>query len=82
MEEAVGELGRPLLLLHSPEDRVVGIDNATRLYQMAPGQRSFVSLDGADHLLLDENDARYAGRVIAAWASRYLGPPGGIAHGL
>ena len=78
MEEAVGELGRPLLLLHSPEDRVVGIDNATRLYQMARDQRSFVSLDGADHLLLDEGDARYVGRVIAAWASRYLDREGSV----
>lgn len=31
-----------------------------------------MSLDDADHLLTDPNDATYAATVIAAWARRYL----------
>jgi putative redox protein len=34
--------------------------------------KSFISLDGADHLLLRIDDASYAADVIAAWASRYM----------
>jgi len=34
--------------------------------------KSFVSLDKADHLMTREEDSRYAGHVLAAWASRYL----------
>jgi uncharacterized protein len=34
--------------------------------------KSFVSLDGADHLLSARADAEYVGEVISAWASRYL----------
>lgn len=74
MKEVVGSLDRALLVLHSPSDRTVGIDHATRLFTMAHHPRSFISLADADHLLLNERDARYAGRTIAAWASRYVGP--------
>ncbi|HSK80064.1 MAG TPA: alpha/beta fold hydrolase [Thermoanaerobaculia bacterium] len=72
LKEVLGNLHRALLILHSPVDRIVGIENAQRLYLMAKHPKSFVSLDTADHLLTDERDARYAGDVIAVWAERYL----------
>jgi putative redox protein len=65
-------LGKSLLILHSPVDTVVGIDNAARLYDAARHPKSFISLDHADHLLSNPADSRYVGVVIAAWASRYL----------
>lgn len=68
----VGELDRPLLILHSPTDQLVGIENAARLFEAARHPKSFVSLAGADHLLLDARDAEFAAAVIVAWASRYL----------
>jgi len=64
--------GRPLLFLHAPQDRTVGIENARYLYENAHHPKSFISLDGADHLLSKGADAEYAGEMIAAWASRYL----------
>jgi uncharacterized OsmC-like protein/alpha/beta superfamily hydrolase len=70
----VRRLGRALLVLHAPGDKTVGIENAKRLYEAARHPKSFVSLDGADHLLSAEPDGRYAGDVIAAWAGRYLTP--------
>lgn len=66
------ELGKPLLVLHSPRDTTVEISNASTIFRAARHPKSFVSLGTADHLLLKEEDARYAGRVIAAWASRYV----------
>jgi putative redox protein len=66
------ELDAALLLLHSPRDELVGVDNARVLYDAAKHPKSFVSLDHADHLLSDERDARYAAQVIGAWAERYL----------
>jgi len=65
-------LRRPLLVLHAPGDTVVKIDNARHLFEAALHPKSFVSLDGADHLLTRAADARYAAHVIAAWAARYL----------
>lgn len=69
---ALAGLKRALLVLHAPGDRIVGIDEARKIYQAAKHPKSFVSLDGADHLLSAPEDARYAADVIAAWASRYL----------
>lgn len=68
----IARLRRPLLILHSPGDMTVGIDNATRIFVAAKHPKSFVSLDDADHLLTRPADADYAAAVIAAWASRYL----------
>lgn len=66
-------LGRPLLVMHAPDDRVVNVREAKAIFEAAQHPRSFVSLDGADHLLTRESDAQFAAGVIAAWASRYLG---------
>lgn len=72
IESALGALRRPLLVLHAPLDRIVGIDNARELFVAARHPKSFVSLDGADHLLSAPGDARWAGEVIATWAGRVV----------
>jgi len=74
MRDAIGKLGRALLVLHAPTDNVVGIGNAAEIFTAAKHPKSFVSLDDADHLLTKEADSRYAGEVIAAWARPYLEP--------
>ena len=68
----VASLHKALLVLHSPVDQSVGIDNASRIFLAAKHPKSFVSLDDADHLLDRRSDAVYAADVIAAWAERYL----------
>ncbi len=70
--EAIGALGRALLVMHSPRDDTVPIDNAASIFLAAKHPKSFVSLDTASHLLTDRGDARYAARVLAAWAGRYV----------
>ena len=72
MQRTVENLGRALLVLHSPADRTVDIDNAMQIFAAARHPKSFVSLDTADHLLSSQRDSWYAGEVIAAWASRWL----------
>ncbi|RXG95631.1 bifunctional alpha/beta hydrolase/OsmC family protein [Bradyrhizobium zhanjiangense] len=68
----VTDLHKALLVMHSPVDDTVGIDNATKIFVSAKHSKSFVSLDHADHLLTRPADALYAADVIAAWASRYI----------
>jgi len=76
----IRELRRPLLVFHAPEDGTVGIDNARRIYDAARHPKSFITLDGANHLLSKQEDANYVAEVLSAWASRYvtapLGTPG------
>ena len=70
--EVVSELKKPLLIMHSPFDKIVGIDNAEKLYKHAYHPKSFISLDKADHLLMNEDDSLYVGEVIGAWVKRYF----------
>jgi putative redox protein len=70
--ETIAQLRKPLLVFHSPRDTVVDIENASKIFLAAKHPKSFVSLDRADHLLTQKDDAQYAATVLAAWASRYL----------
>lgn len=71
----IATMKKALMVLHSPVDDTVGIDNASEIYKAAKHPKSFVSLDTADHLLSNDKDAAYAAGVVAAWASRYVGEP-------
>jgi putative redox protein len=70
--EIIARLGKALMVMHSPRDTIVDIDNAAKIFSAAKHPKSFVSLDPADHLLSRREDAIYAGHVLAAWAERYL----------
>lgn len=65
-------LRKPLLIMHAPFDKIVGIENAEQLYKNAFHPKSFVTLDDADHLLTEEGDSQYVGTVIGTWAQRYF----------
>jgi uncharacterized OsmC-like protein/pimeloyl-ACP methyl ester carboxylesterase len=67
---AVAQLGKALMVMHSPRDTVVSIDNASKIFIAAKHPKSYVSLDPADHLMSRREDAAYAGQVLAAWAAR------------
>lgn len=75
LTQTLKKLRKPILICHSPQDDTVGIENAEKLYHAAIHPKSFLSLDGADHLLTDKTDSKYVGEVIASWASRYLELP-------
>ena len=70
--EVVRKLKKPFLILHSPFDKTVGIENAQELFQHAFHPKSFISLDKADHLLLNKDDSAYVGEVIGSWVKRYF----------
>lgn len=72
LTDEIAKLRAALLVMHSPTDDRVGIENAEAIFKAARHPKSFVSLDGADHLLTDHQDAIYVAEVIAAWGSRYV----------
>jgi putative redox protein len=75
LDKCLATLRKALLVFHSPTDELVGIDNASHIFGAAKHPKSFVSLNGADHLLSQKSDAVYVADVIAAWAERYLDKP-------
>jgi alpha-beta hydrolase superfamily lysophospholipase len=72
LQERIRTLRRALIVMHSPTDNTVGIANASEIFLHARHPRSFVSLEGADHLLTEKNQAARAARIISAWADPYL----------
>ncbi|WP_457253652.1 alpha/beta hydrolase family protein [Pedococcus sp. P5_B7] len=72
LKEQIRTLRRALLIMHSPTDNTVGIANASDIFRTARHPRSFVSLEGADHLLTGPGQAKRAARIISAWADPYL----------
>jgi fermentation-respiration switch protein FrsA (DUF1100 family) len=72
LADKIRGLRLPLLILHSPTDNTVGIENASEIFRTARHPRSFVSLEGSEHLLTGPGQPRRAGRIIGAWADAYL----------
>ncbi len=72
MSQVLSELKKPILVMHSPQDTTVGIENAAQIYHAAHHPKSYISLDGANHMLTDKTDAHYAGDMVASWLCRYL----------
>jgi len=75
LPEVAKNLSKALLIIHSPQDSTVEIKNAEEIYVAAKHPKSFVSIDGADHLLLKKEDSLYVGNLIANWTKRYLSIP-------
>jgi len=73
LTQSIATMRKALLVLHSPRDLVVPVENASKIFLAAKHPKSFVSLDDADHLLTRRSDAAYVGEVLSAWASRYIG---------
>ncbi len=72
MTKLLRKLRKPLLVLHSPQDTTVGIENAKEIYNAAFHPKSFISLDGANHLLTNKDNSFYVGEIVASWAKRYV----------
>jgi len=73
--ERIHNLGAALLVMHSPVDDTVPIDNARMIFEAARHPKSFISIDGANHLLTDREDAAYVAGIIGAWVGRYALTP-------
>ncbi|MEM6499367.1 MAG: bifunctional alpha/beta hydrolase/OsmC family protein [Pseudomonadota bacterium] len=75
LEDRIATMKKALLVLHSPIDQTVGIENASKIFVAAKHPKSFISLDNADHLVSKPADAAYAAGLIAAWAARFVPEP-------
>ena len=72
LPQLISRMRKAFLFLHSPQDSIVDISNAAELYQNAHHPKSFISLDGADHLLSDEKESNHVGELISTWSKKYL----------
>lgn len=63
---------KSLLVMHSPLDNVVSINEAEKIYNSVKHPKSFITLDTADHFLSNKDDAEYAAGIISSWADKYI----------
>ena len=63
----------PILIMHSPIDNIVSVQEASKLFMAAIHPKSFISLDGINHLVTEKEDAQYIANSIASWSRRYIG---------
>lgn len=75
LQDVLNKSRKAILVIHSPQDTTVGINNAEEIYKAAHHPKSFVSIDGADHLLMNKSDSTYVGDIISNWVSRYVKLP-------
>ena len=69
---AAADFGGALLVMHSPVDNTVGVEHAAAIYEAARHPKSFVSLDGADHLLTASRRRRVRRSDDRHLGGRYL----------
>ncbi len=75
LTDKLQNMRKAILIMHSPQDTTVEIENAAKMYSAAFHPKSFISLDGADHLLANKEDSQYAGSIIGNWVKRYVELP-------
>ncbi|APT92560.1 alpha/beta hydrolase [Corynebacterium phocae] len=68
------KLKKPLMILHSPVDTTVGVDNAQNIFRMTRYPKSLVALDKADHLLTKQGAAARAADLIGSWSDEFIVP--------
>ena len=64
LPKIIKTLRKPILVMHAPFDKIVGIENAHQIYHNAMHPKSFISLDDANHLLSNKADSIYVGNLI------------------
>ncbi|PSW15792.1 hypothetical protein C9J01_01895 [Photobacterium rosenbergii] len=60
------------LVIHVPDDDTVDIKNAGYIYSALPQPKSFLALQGADHLLQNKSDVEYVAKMASIWLERAL----------
>ena len=72
IEQRVAELQSPILIFHSPQDQTLPYSWGLKMFEAANSPKSFVTLDGSDHLLVDRrDDVNFVADMISQWFTRY-----------
>ena len=62
----------PLLIFFSPLDETLPWRHGREMFELAAGPTSFITLDGADHLLVNQpGDTEFVARMIDLWSRRF-----------
>jgi alpha-beta hydrolase superfamily lysophospholipase len=72
VERRTAELGRPLLVLHPVDDKVVAVTEGERIFTLARQPKAFIPLLDADHLLTSRRASAETVNALVDWFTRTL----------
>jgi alpha-beta hydrolase superfamily lysophospholipase len=72
VERRTSELGRPLLVLHPVDDKVVAVTEGERIFTLARQPKAFIPLLATDHLLTSRRASAEAVSALVDWFTRTL----------
>ena len=73
LKSSIQKISIPHLVFHSPEDETLAFSHAEEIFAWTGGPKSFVTLDGSDHLLVNQpGDVGYVADMIATWSKREI----------
>jgi putative redox protein len=73
LEREIAAVRAHHLILHSPQDETLGFYHAENIFRMSGGIKSFVTLDGCDHLLMNrETEIEFVANLIDLWSQRWI----------
>ncbi len=79
LRHEIASLTIPHLILHSPVDETLAFQHAEQIFSLTGGPKSLVTLDGADHLLVNQpEDISFVGNLISLWSTRFIANQGDI----
>ena len=73
IESAISKVNLPMLIFHSPEDQTLPYSWGLKMFDTVKSPKSFVTLDGSDHLLVNRpDDVNFVADLITQWSQRFL----------
>jgi alpha/beta superfamily hydrolase len=69
----IAALTKHHLIIHSPLDETLGFYHAEEIFAATGGPKTFVTLDGANHLMVNQkSDVEYVADQIGLWSQRFI----------
>ena len=74
LKPLIQQISIPHMVLHSPADQTLAFRHATDIFAWTGGAKSLITLDGSDHLLVNQpDDVNYVADLIATWSRKWVG---------
>ena len=78
MQHTIASLNRALLVMHSPADKTIPIENSLEIFAPARHPKSFVSLDNATHVLSEQQELVVCRRGYCGVGQPVAAPAGDV----
>jgi len=73
LKPLIEKISIPQMVLHSPADETLDFRHAEEIFAWTGGAKSLITLNGSDHLLVNNpDDVGYVADLMATWSKRWI----------